>query len=63
MNHLRRHPQPSPSGHAQRFVVKFNNGSWKVFDTLRWTDEAAPTLEKEARDIAEKANAWNAKKH
>jgi hypothetical protein len=39
-----------------RYVVKFNNGAWKVFDTRRYDDAAICGLESVAKDLADNMN-------
>lgn len=33
-----------------RYAVKFNNGAWKVFDSVNFTDVAIHRLKVEAQD-------------
>lgn len=40
-----------------KYVVKFNNGYWKVFDTVEYKDVQLCYLRKEANDLAGKLNA------
>lgn len=40
-----------------RFIVKFTNGFWKVFDSVEYTDMEKCFLKKEAISICAKLNA------
>lgn len=40
----------------QRFTVKFNNGAWKLFDTVRYEDCEVYNLQKTANAMAILAN-------
>lgn len=40
-----------------KFIVKFNNGYWKVFDTLNYKDKAIHILQKQAIHHAEYLNS------
>lgn len=40
-----------------RFVVKFNNGFWKVFDTETYGDVEKCYLGKDAKELAKKLNS------
>ena len=40
-----------------RFVVKFNNGAWKVFDNHHYTDYSIHSLKVEAEAFAITQNA------
>jgi hypothetical protein len=39
-----------------RFTVKWNNGWWKVFDTVRYADVQPIGLKKEAEELADAYN-------
>jgi hypothetical protein len=40
-----------------RFIVKWNNGSWKIFDTQSHSDVCLASRQKDAVASAEKMNA------
>jgi hypothetical protein len=40
-----------------RFIVKWNNGFWKVFDTVRYEDHSLQYLQKDAEAVARNLNA------
>jgi hypothetical protein len=39
-----------------KYIVKWNNGYWKVFDTVQYTDVAIKMLKTEADATAKKMN-------
>lgn len=41
---------------SNRFIYKFNNSFWKVFDTLEYTDVQKCYLRKEAKEICQQLN-------
>lgn len=40
-----------------KFVVKWNNGYWKVFNTVEYTDHMLCYLKTDAEQVAQKLNS------
>lgn len=45
-----------------RYAVKFNNGAWKTFDSVNYTDVGIHGLKREAQDYVDYLNRKQASK-